>query len=260
MVVALGVEYLGSAYSGWQRQSHSSSVQACVEQALSVIANQAVSVFCSGRTDSGVHGLGQVISFTTDVKRPAKAWVLGGNAHLPDDICILWAQAMPEDFHARFSAVSRRYRYVILNRPIRPAVLSGQVTWVKEPLDEAAMNRATACLIGEQNFTSFRASSCQSPTPMRNVLSAQVFRHGDYVVFEVTANAFLHHMVRNLAGSLIEIGRGNQPEEWLDWLLTQQDRKLAAATASPDGLYFMQANYPERFQVPATRSDIWFLN
>ncbi|WMS87701.1 tRNA pseudouridine(38-40) synthase TruA [Pleionea litopenaei] len=260
MIIALGIEYLGTSYSGWQRQSHSPSVQACVEKALSTIADHNVSVFCAGRTDSGVHALSQVIHFETQVERPSKAWVLGGNAHLPDDICVLWAKVMNEEFHARFSAVSRRYRYVILNRKIRPAVLSGQVTWVKENLDEELMHLAAQHLLGEQDFTSFQAASCQSPTPFRNVFNTQVFRHNEYLVIEITANAFLHHMVRNIAGSLIEVGKGNQNPEWIAELLALKDRTKAAPTASPNGLYFVQANYPNQFAIPGINNGPWFIN
>ncbi|MCO7226080.1 tRNA pseudouridine(38-40) synthase TruA [Pleionea sp. CnH1-48] len=260
MIIAVGVEYLGSNYCGWQRQTHSPSVQACVEKALSTVANHKVEVFCAGRTDTGVHATGQVIHFETSAERPSKAWVMGGNAHLPDDIAIQWAQTMKEDFHARFSAVSRRYRYVIANVRSRPAVLSGQVTWIREPLDETKMHEAAQHFLGEQNFSSFQAASCQSPTPFRNVTSIKVIRKNEFVMIDITANAFLHHMVRNISGSLIEVGRRNQATDWIKWLMQQEDRTLAAPTAAPDGLYFIQANYPAACRLPGRQSSLWLFD
>lgn len=260
MIIAVGVEYLGTAYSGWQRQSHSPSVQAHVEHALSKVANHPVSVYCAGRTDSGVHALGQVIHFESRVERPEKAWVLGGNAHLPDDIAILWAKPMADDFHARFSAISRRYRYVIANQKVRPAVLAGQVTWVREPLDENLMHQAAQQMVGEQDFSAFQAASCQSPTPFRNVFQVTVFRQQRFVIIDITANAFLHHMVRNIAGSLIAVGKQQQPVEWIAQLLSGKDRTQAAATASPAGLYFIQANYAQGIQLPKNEPGLWLLD
>ncbi|WP_144395202.1 tRNA pseudouridine(38-40) synthase TruA [Pleionea sediminis] len=260
MIVAVGVEYLGTSYSGWQRQSHSPSVQAHVEAALSKVANHPIGVYCAGRTDSGVHALGQVIHFETDVSRPEKAWVLGGNAHLPDDISIIWARQMSDDFHARYSALSRRYRYVIANQKPRPAVLTGQVTWIRNPLDESLMHEAAQALVGEQDFSSFQASSCQSPTPFRNVFQVKVFRKGPYVIIDITANAFLHHMVRNIAGSLICVGRKEQSVSWIKELLEKKDRTQAAPTAKPDGLYFIQANYGNTVNIPKPEQGLWMLD
>jgi tRNA pseudouridine38-40 synthase len=260
MIIALGVEYLGTRYCGWQRQTHSPSVQQYVEEALSRVANHPVSVYCAGRTDTGVHATGQVIHFETSAERPEKAWRMGGNAHLPDDISIQWAKPVSDDFHARFSAISRRYRYVILNAPARPAILTGQVTWVREPLDEVSMHQAAQLLVGEQDFSSFQAASCQSPTPFRNVFNVKVERKNEFVVLDITANAFLHHMVRNIAGTLIEVGRGNKAIEWVGDLLQQRDRTLAAPTAAPDGLYFVQANYPGHFALPKRTSSLWLFD
>jgi tRNA pseudouridine38-40 synthase len=260
MIIALGVEYLGSHYNGWQRQSHAPSVQQHVEQALSKIANQPIAVFCAGRTDSGVHGLGQVIHFETEVQRPAKAWIEGANCHLPHDISIVWAQEMPENFHARFSAVSREYRYVIFNSKQKPAVLHDMVTWVKQPLDVAAMSEAAKCLHGEQNYATFQAASCQSPTSFRNIIYLQVTRKGDYVFIDICANAFLHHMVRNIAGALIEVGKGWKPVQWMTQILAEQDRTKAAATAPASGLYFVRANYPKSFEMPKPTPAFWYLD
>ncbi|NVJ60304.1 MAG: tRNA pseudouridine(38-40) synthase TruA [Gammaproteobacteria bacterium] len=260
MIVALGIEYLGTCYSGWQRQNHSPSVQANVELALSKVADENISVFCAGRTDSGVHAIQQVIHFETEADRPDKAWVLGGNAHLPDDIAISWAQVMPNEFHARFSAVARRYQFVILNRRIRPAIYSGQVCWVKEPLDETSMNLAAQSLLGERDFSSFQAASCQSPTPFRNVSEVRVSRNNQFVIIDITANAFLHHMVRNIAGSLIAVGRGNYPVNWIQQLMEVRDRTKAAPTAHPDGLYFKQAIYPEKWNIPQSASSLAFFD
>ncbi len=260
MVIALGVEYLGCRYSGWQRQTHSPSVQACVEQALSQVADSPIEVFCSGRTDAGVHAISQVIHFATEVVRPDKAWVLGGNAHLPVDISILWAKSMPADFHARYSANSRRYRYVIVNRRAKPAILSGLATWIRDELDEKRMHEAAQSLIGEQDFSSFRASSCQASTPFRNVFQVNVSRSGEFVIIDITANAFLHHMVRNIAGSLIEVGRGNYETGHITVLLGLKNRNEAAPTAAPDGLYFYQANYPVKYQIPQRESTLWLFD
>ena len=254
MIVAVGVEYLGTRYCGWQKQLHSPSVQSCVEQALSKVANHPVTVFCAGRTDTGVHALGQVIHFETDSKRPEKAWILGGNAHLPDDISINWARPMPDNFHARFSAQSRRYHYIILNRRPRPAVLTGQVTWIRDPLDEKAMHTAAQSLVGEQDFSSFQAASCQSPTAFRNIFHINVIRRNDFVLIDVTANAFLHHMVRNIAGTLIDVGRGIHSVDWVKQLLEKKDRTKASPTASPSGLYFLQANYSRQLNLPTPNS------
>ncbi len=248
--LALGIEYDGSRYYGWQRQQEVRSVQARLEQALSQVANHEVKVFCAGRTDAGVHGTGQVVHFETTSARKDAAWTLGVNANLPDDIAVRWVKAVPEEFHARFSATARRYRYVIYNHRLRPAILNGGVTHYHQPLDAERMHRAGQCLLGENDFTSFRAVQCQSRTPWRNVMHLNVSRHGAYVVVDIKANAFVHHMVRNIVGSLMEIGCGNQPESWMAELLAAKDRKLAAATAKAEGLYLVSVDYPARFALP----------
>ena len=248
--IALGIEYDGSRYYGWQRQNEVRSVQEKLEKALSQVANEPITVFCAGRTDAGVHGTGQVVHFETTALRKDAAWTLGVNANLPGDIAVRWVKAVPDDFHARFSATARRYRYIIYNHRLRPAVLSKGVTHFYEPLDAERMHRAAQCLLGENDFTSFRAVQCQSRTPWRNVMHINVTRHGPYVVVDIKANAFVHHMVRNIVGSLMEVGAHNQPESWIAELLAAKDRTLAAATAKAEGLYLVAVDYPDRFDLP----------
>ncbi|VTP65279.1 tRNA pseudouridine synthase A [Serratia rubidaea] len=213
--IALGIEYDGSGYYGWQRQQEVPSVQACLEQALSKVADAPITVLCAGRTDAGVHATGQVVHFETPVRRKDAAWTMGVNTHLPPDIAVRWVSPVAEDFHARFSATARRYRYVIFNHRYRPAVLQQGVTHFYHPLDADRMQRAAQALLGENDFTSFRAVQCQSRTPWRNVKHVKVTRHGQYIVVDIKANAFVHHMVRNIVGSLLEIGCGNQDENWM---------------------------------------------
>ncbi|WP_283125341.1 tRNA pseudouridine(38-40) synthase TruA [Providencia stuartii] len=249
--IALGIEYNGSRYYGWQRQQEVKSVQCCLEEALSKVANQPISVFCAGRTDAGVHATGQVVHFDSPVVRKEAAWTMGVNTHLPDDIAVRWCQGVDEEFHARFSATARRYRYVIFNHRYRPAILSNGVTHFHYPLDEKRMHQAAQVLLGENDFTSFRAVQCQSRTPWRNVMHVQVSRHGNYVVVDIKANAFVHHMVRNIVGSLLEIGCGNQDINWMAELLELKDRTKAAATAKAEGLYLVAVDYPEKFALPS---------
>nr|HCI8001432.1 tRNA pseudouridine(38-40) synthase TruA [Klebsiella pneumoniae] len=248
--IALGIEYDGSKYYGWQRQNEVRSVQEKLEKALSQVANEPITVFCAGRTDAGVHGTGQVVHFETRAQRKDAAWTLGVNANLPGDIAVRWVKHVPADFHARFSATARRYRYVIYNHRLRPAVLSHGVTHFHQPLDAERMQRAAQCLLGENDFTSFRAVQCQSRTPWRNVMHINVTRYGAYVVVDIKANAFVHHMVRNIVGSLMEVGAGNQPESWMAELLAAKDRTLAAATAKAEGLYLVSVDYPAHYDLP----------
>lgn len=249
--IALGIEYDGSAHFGWQRQREVPSVQEYLEKALSVVANTPVEVQCAGRTDAGVHATGQVVHFDCDAHRPERAWTMGVNANLPDSIAVTWCKHVDDDFHARFSATHRRYRYVIYNAPLRPALLHAGVTHVYRELDADRMHEAAQALVGEQDFTSFRASLCQSKTPFRNVTNVTVTRLGRYVILDISANAFLHHMVRNITGSLIEIGAGDQPVEWIAELLQLKDRSAAAATAKPNGLYLVHVTYPPAFELPS---------
>jgi tRNA pseudouridine38-40 synthase len=250
MRIALGIEYDGSRYYGWQRQSEVSSVQACLEQALSKVADEPISVLCAGRTDAGVHATGQVVHFDTRARRADAAWTLGVNANLPSDVAVRWVRGVADDFHARFSAIARRYRYIIYNHPYRPAILSHGVTHFYHQLDELKMMRAGAYLLGEHDFTSFRALHCQSHSPWRNIIHLTVTRRGDYVVVDIKANAFLHHMVRNIVGSLLDVGCGNRPEAWIADVLAAQDRSVAAATAKAEGLYLVAVDYPSRFDLP----------
>lgn len=250
MNIVLGVEYSGTNYCGWQRQSHSPSVQQALEEVLSQIANHEVNVFCAGRTDSGVHATGQVVNFTLNNDRPMKAWELGANALLPDDICVRWAKQVTDDFHARHSAFSRRYRYVIQNTSYRGASLYKKVTVHKFPLNHEKMHIGAQALCGENNFASFQASSCQSPTPFRYVESVSVNRYHEFVIVDIKANAFLHHMVRNIVGCLIEVGMERQPTSYVGEVLAKCDRTQAPATAKPDGLYLVKVGYPLSYGLP----------
>lgn len=252
--IACRIEYDGSRYSGWQSQSHPGvvTVQDELERALSKVASVPLRVHCAGRTDTGVHAFSQIIHFEAPIARSCKAWVMGGNASLPDDIRIHWATPVADTFHARFSAQARCYRYVVANTPVRPALLQRQVTWHRRELTELSMHTAAKSLLGEQDFSAFRAASCQSRTPMRNVEFISVTRRGDLVVLEVVANAFLHHMVRNIAGALLAVGDGRKPIEWIRELLHGGDRTVAAETAPPDGLYLAGVRYPDSFCLPAT--------
>lgn len=250
--IALLVEYDGAHYSGWQIQKKPAvpTVQENLEAALSRIANHAVSVICAGRTDAGVHACAQTVHFDTDAKRPMKAWLEGVNTYLPKDIAVKVAAPVSNEFHARFSAVKRTYRYIVVNQPVRSAVLAGKVTWVREPLDAALMNEAAQALLGELDFSAYRASGCQSNTPFRFMESIQVHRRGHFIVTELTANAFLLHMVRNIMGVLIAIGKGEKPVQWAKQVLDSKDRTQAGLTAKPDGLYLVKAHYPAVFSLP----------
>lgn len=251
--MALGLEYDGDDFCGWQTQDGVRTVQRCVEQALGKVANHEIRVICAGRTDTGVHALEQVIHFDTDARRSPRSWVLGGNANLPRDISLQWACEVDDTFHARFAAQSRRYRYAILNRWVRPAIQRGRVTWVHAPLDAERMQAACQYLIGEHDFSSYRALACQAKSPVRRVYSLQVERSGEYLYIDVHANAFLHHMVRNIAGVLISIGKGERTPEWAREVLDLRDRTQGGITAPPDGLYFVQALYPKQFALPQQR-------
>ena len=248
--VAVGIEYLGTAYRGWQAQAGQPTVQHEVEAALSAVADEPVAVVCAGRTDTGVHALGQVVHFDTAAHRAPRAWVLGANTRLPQDISLLWARPMPADFHARYSALSRSYRYVIANRSQRPALAAGRVAWVHRPLDIAPMRAAALHLLGEHDFSAFRSADCQSKTPMRRISALTVEREGERITIEVSANAFLHHMVRNIAGLLIAVGRGDAAPGFAAEVLAGRDRTRNAATAPAGGLYFTAVRYAAAFGVP----------
>ena len=251
MKIALGIEYDGSHFSGWQMQINGiRTVQGELEKSLSIIANEKVQVVCAGRTDTGVHATGQVVHFETQSVRPPKAWVQGVNAHLPDDVSSLWACEVSEDFSARFTATSRQYRYVIFNRRSRPAVLSKKVTWRYDTINTDAMHKAAQALIGEQDFSSFRSSSCQAKHARRCMHYINVHRNNDFIYIDIEANAFLHHMVRNIVGSLLEVGMGEKPVEWIADLLALQDRTKAGITAPADGLYMVKVTYPKEYKLP----------
>lgn len=259
MRIALGIEYDGSQLSGWQRQRNVPSVQQYLEQALSKVANVGIQVHCAGRTDAGVHATAQVVHFDCDIHRAERAWTMGVNANLPNCIAVKWVKIVADDFHARYSATARRYRYIIFNNSLRSAILPGGITHIYQPLDADKMHQAAQALLGEHDFSAFRAAHCQSRSPFRNLMYISVERQGQYVVIDIQANAFVHHMVRNIAGSLITIGIGEQPVTWLAELLAAKDRTQAAATAKPNGLYLVQVNYPQAFTLPKTSPGPLFL-
>ncbi|TCO75671.1 tRNA pseudouridine(38-40) synthase TruA [Chromatocurvus halotolerans] len=249
-IVACCVEYDGSGYSGWQSQSGVATVQDSLENALSRVANQPLRVHCAGRTDTGVHAAAQWIHFVAPCERGSGAWVRGGNANLPGDIRLLHAATVATDFHARHSALARHYRYIIANTPVASALYRDRATWIREPLDAPRMHEAAQVLVGEQDFSAFRAASCQSRTAMRCVHRVSVRRSGPLVAIDISANAFLHHMVRNIAGTLVAVGSGRHNVAWVGSLLRDRDRTRAAATAGPQGLYLTGVTYPERFALP----------
>lgn len=250
MRIALGIEYCGSAFEGWQTQPHGRTVQDALQHALSVIAGGPIEVMCAGRTDTGVHASAQVAHFDVAVSRPLSAWVRGVNANLPAGVSVNWAQEVDVSFHARFSAQSRRYRYLLLNRPVRPAILHGRVGWFHAPLNAVEMAAAAKHLLGEHDFSSFRAAACQAKSPIRTMLEARVEAHQDWLVFDFEANAFLHHMIRNLVGALVHIGKGEQTADWMLQLMAAKNRKYAPPTFSPDGLYLCGVSYPSGWNLP----------
>lgn len=244
--IALCLEYDGSNYHGWQTQSHNlSTVQNTLEQAIEKIANHSISVYCAGRTDVGVHALGQIVHFDTTQKRNLNAWLMGVNSYLPKDIRIQWAKQVSFDFHARFSALNRHYRYLIYNNTRESALWHKKALWFPWNLDISAMKNACKYLIGEHDFSSFRASSCQSNTTQRFVYMATIKQEDNFIIIDIKANAFLHHMVRNIIGALLMVGQHKKPADWMQYLLQIKDRKQNGATASASGLYFMNVTYPQ---------------
>ena len=250
MRLAFGVSYNGQAYDGWQSQPSGRTVQDQLEAALAKFTAQSVSTLCAGRTDAGVHGLMQVVHFDTPVQREPFSWVRGTNSFLPPDIAVQWAQPVPDEFHSRASATARRYAYVLLESPVRPSVDAGRVGWVFRPMDAEAMRESANMLLGEHDFTSFRASACQAKSPVKTMNRIAIARRGAYWRFEFEANAFLHHMIRNIMGCLVRIGQGNQPAEWMRFVLDARDRDAAAPTFSPDGLYFLGPVYETHWGLP----------
>lgn len=248
MKIALGIEYDGGQYHGWQRQKNTPfTIQEQLENALSKLATHDVSVVCAGRTDAGVHAFEQVIHFETDTARTTDEWVFGGNANLPPDIRILWKKTVSDDFHARFSAAARYYRYELLNRPVKSALYRHHLTTIFKPLDELKMQQAANVLVGTHDFTSFRAQGCQAKSPVKQLHWIDIKRYNEKIVIEVIASAFLHHMVRNIVGSLLPIGLGQKHPDWLQEVLLAKDRKVAGVTAKPNGLFFKGVYYPEHF-------------
>jgi tRNA pseudouridine38-40 synthase len=250
--IALGLEYDGRPFCGWQTQTAGCGVQDALETALAVVHGAPVATICAGRTDAGVHARAQVVHFDTVNARPESAWVRGVNAFLPSGVAVLWAQAMPSDFSARFSAIEREYRYRLLVRRSRPALLAGQVGWVHGRLDVALMQAAAQCLIGTHDFSAFRSVDCQAPSPVREMRFVGIEANGEFVDFTFRANAFLHHQIRNLVGALVWIGQGRRPTAWLAEVLASRDRAQAAATFAPDGLYLTAVRYDPRFTLPSS--------
>lgn len=250
MRIAACVEYAGDAFEGWQSQRHGRTVQDVFEKAVTAIAGHAVRVHCAGRTDTGVHATAQIVHFDAFFDRPLNAWVRGVNGYLPARVAVRWAVEVDEKFHARFCAHARRYRYVLYNASVRPALLGGRVGWFHVPLDEARMARAAASLVGEHDFSAFRAADCQAASAVKTMHDIRVQRTGAFVVFDFYANAFLHHMVRNLVGTLVQVGKGAQPESWVGEVLAERNRSRSGATFPPDGLYLCGVEYPPNWPLP----------
>jgi tRNA pseudouridine38-40 synthase len=248
--IAMGVEYDGAAYSGWQLQHHADTVQGRLEAAVGRVADRPVRVHCAGRTDAGVHAEGQVVHFDTAARRSERSWVLGTNSNLPDDIAVRWARPVAPDFHARFSATGRHYRYLILCRATRSALWRGRAVWTHKRLDLARMRAAAGLLVGRHDFTSFRALACQAKSPVRTLRYLRIGRRGELLSLHLGADGFLHHMVRNIAGVLMAIGSGEAPVDWAAELLALRDRARGGVTAPPHGLYLTAVDYPERYGLP----------
>lgn len=250
MRIALGVEYNGSNYAGWQVQAKQATVQACLEAAISSVANETVKTVAAGRTDSGVHALQQVVHFDTNVQRSERSWILGLNSNLPDDINIGWARPVNDEFSARFSALNRSYRYLIYNRVGRSSLQHNRMWWLFAPLDEHKMQVAADLLVGHHDFSAFRAKLCQARSPVKTVEKIQVTRHDNCIAIDVTARSFLHHMVRNIVGVLVPIGQGDKPIAWAKEVLDSRDRSQGGITAAPEGLYFINVDYPAKYDLP----------
>ncbi|MBI1965816.1 MAG: tRNA pseudouridine(38-40) synthase TruA [Betaproteobacteria bacterium] len=248
--IALGVEYDGGRFCGWQTQPESCAAQDALEHGLAEIAGAPVATTCAGRTDAGVHALAQVVHFDTGVERPDAAWVRGTNALLPPALAVTWSRPVPQDFHARYSALSRSYRYLLLNHPVRPAADQARVGWYHAPLDLEMMQCAARLLVGEHDFSAFRSAECQAKTPVRTLAQLDIERRGDCLIFDFRANAFLHHMVRNIVGSLVYVGKGKYPPEWVGEVLASRNRALAAPTFEAAGLYLARVTYGPQWGLP----------
>jgi len=249
MRVALGLEYDGGPFCGWQSQSNGRSVQDELESAIARLAGMPIRVHAAGRTDAGVHASMQVVHFDVEVDRPLTAWVRGVNSFLPSSVAVQWSKAVDPRFHARFSATARHYRYLLLNHPVRPALMTGKVGWHHAQLDLDRMREAAVCVLGEHDFSSFRSSECQAKSPVKNLTRFELRREGDLIIADLSAGGFLHHMVRNLMGALIHIGKGAEEPAWMQQLLNMRDRSLAPPTFMPDGLYFAGVSYPADFGI-----------
>ena len=250
MRIALRVEYDGRDFAGWERQPGARTVQAKLEHALGRVAAHGIHTTCAGRTDAGVHAHGQVVHFDSTSLRTARSWVLGANANLPRDISVTWAGTVDSAFHARFSARSRHYQYIILNRPVRSALLRGRVTWASQRLDESSMQGAAEYLLGEHDFTAYRAVACQARNPVRTIYRLDVCRYGEILLVDVVANGFLHHMVRNIVGVLMAVGIGKKEPDWAREVMESRDRTRGGITAPPDGLYLLGVDYPVHYGIP----------
>lgn len=258
MRIALGIEYNGAAFCGWQTQPSGCAVQDALERALSEIAGEQIATICAGRTDAGVHALAQVVHFDSAAVRPDSAWVRGTNTLLPADAAVTWGQTVAVEFSARFSAHERCYRYVLLNHPVRPSLNQGRVGWYHAPLDVARMREGAAHLLGRQDFSAFRSSECQAKSPVRELRRLDVRRSGDYIVFDLVANAFLHHMVRNIVGCLVYVGNGKRDPAWLAEVLRSRDRALAGPTFDAAGLYLAHVGYDAKWGLPPLARQAWF--
>ncbi len=256
--IALGLEYNGAAFCGWQTQPSGCAVQDALEQALREIAGESVATICAGRTDSGVHALAQVVHFDTNAARPESAWVRGVNALLPATVAVIWAREVADDFSARYSALERRYRYVLLSHPVRPALNQGRIAWSHLELDTDRMVDASRPLLGEHDFSAFRSAECQAKSPVRELRRIGIRRSGDYVIFDLAANAFLHHMVRNIVGCLVYVGSGRNDAAWLAQVLASRDRRLAAPTLDAAGLYLAHVSYDAKWTLPCGARRPWF--
>ncbi|ROH88560.1 tRNA pseudouridine(38-40) synthase TruA [Pseudomethylobacillus aquaticus] len=256
MRIALGVEYDGSHFCGWQSQPGGCGVQDALERALQVLAGHDVRVTAAGRTDTGVHALSQVVHFDTDTERPMTAWVRGVNAHMPGWVRVLWAQHVDARFNARFDAHSRRYQYILVNQAVAPAVLAGKVGWFHLPLDVHAMQQAAEQLLGEHDFSAFRAAECQAKSPVRTLTEASLARQGNSITFSFSANAFLHHQVRNMVGMLVYVGKGKLQANAVQMLLSERDRRLSPPTFAPDGLYLAGVGYDAHWGLPCTTRSV----
>lgn len=254
MRIAMGVEYDGSSFKGWQKQSHAASIQAALEAALSKVANEPIHTTCAGRTDAGVHAVGQVVHFDCRNKRSARSWICGTNRYLPKSVRILWVAEVPLSFDARYKAFKRHYRYIIYNHPIRPSLFKDFMGWSYRKLEIALMQAATPYWIGEHDFSSFRSAHCQSPSPRREIHTIEIHQVRHQIMIDIIANAFLHHMVRNMVGTLMSIGSGLKAPEWAQVVLEAKDRRVATVTAPASGLYLVAVHYPSHFELPMVKT------